>query len=34
MLCLVLEFWEYLEFLELGEDVFSFGLCGIDGVRG
>ena len=29
MVCLVLIFLEILEFLELGDDVFSFGIFGM-----
>ena len=32
MVCLVLlvfEFWDFLEIVELGDGVFSFGICGI-----
>ena len=31
-MCLVLEFLDFLEFLELGDCVFSFGIFGIETV--
>ena len=28
MMCLVLDFFEFVQFLELGDDVISFGIFG------